>query len=48
MSRPFKTVDYEAARELTVCLGDCLPHDCLACFVVGSVALLNLGSVWSP
>ena len=34
MSRPFKTVDYEAALNQTVRLGDCLPPDHLArCFV---------------
>ncbi len=42
MSRTFKTVDDEAALDLTVRLGDCLPPDHLARFVVDSVALLDL------
>ncbi|MGH2411600.1 MAG: transposase, partial [Chloroflexota bacterium] len=47
MSRTFKTVDYEAARDLTVRLGDCLPPEHLACFVVDSVALLNLSALYA-
>lgn len=47
MSRTFKTVDYEAARDLTVRLGDCLPPDHLACFVVDSVALLDLSALYA-
>jgi hypothetical protein len=42
MSRTFKTVDYAQALDLTVRLGDCLPPDHLARFVVDSVALLEL------
>ena len=34
MSRTFKTVDYAQAPDLTVRLGDCLPPDHLARFVV--------------
>ncbi len=47
MSRSFKTVDYEAARDLTVRLGDCLPPEHLACFVVDSVALLDLSALYA-
>jgi len=47
MSRSFKTVDYEAARDLTVRLGDCLPPEYLACFVVDSVALLDLSALYA-
>jgi len=39
MSRTCNTVDYEVALDLTVRLGDCLPPDHLARFVVDSVAL---------
>ena len=47
MSRTFKTVDYEAARDLRVRLGDCLPPEHLACFVVDSVALLDLSALYA-
>ena len=47
MSRTFKTVDYEAALDLTVRLGDCLPPDHLARFVVDSVALLDLSALYA-
>ncbi len=47
MSRTFKTVDYDAARDLTVRLGDCLPPEHLACFVVDSVALLDLAALYA-
>ncbi|MGH2409461.1 MAG: transposase [Chloroflexota bacterium] len=47
MSRTFKTVDYEAARDLTVRLGDCLPPEHLACFMVDSVALLDLSALYA-
>ena len=47
MSRTFKTVDYEAALDLTVRLGDCLPPDHLARFVVNSVALLDLSALYA-
>src|SRR5437016_1322207 len=42
MSRKFKKVDYDQALDLTVRLGDCLPPDHLARFVVDSVAQLDL------
>jgi len=47
MSRTLKTVDYDQALELTVRLGDCLPPDHLARFVVDSVALLDLSSLYA-
>ncbi len=47
MSRTFKAVDYEAAHDLTVRLGDCLPPDHLACFVVDMVALLDLSALYA-
>ncbi len=47
MSRTFKTVDYEAALDLTVRLGECLPPDHLARFVVDSVALLDLAALYA-
>ena len=47
MSRTFKTVDYDAALDLTVRLGDCLPPDHLARFVVDSVALLDLSALYA-
>ncbi len=47
MSRTFKTVDYNAALDLTVRLGDCLPPDHLARFVVDSVALLDLSGLYA-
>src|SRR2546423_1833721 len=47
MSRIFKTVDYEQALELTVRLGDCLPPEHLARFVVDSVALLDLSALYA-
>jgi transposase len=47
MSRIFKTVNYEQALELTVRLGDCLPPDHLARFVVDSVAQLDLSALYA-
>ncbi len=47
MSRTFKTVNYEQARELTVRLGDFLPPDHLARFVVDSVAQLDLRALYA-
>ena len=40
-------MDYEAALDLTVRLGDCLPPDHLARFVVDSVALLDLSPLYA-
>jgi transposase len=47
MSRTFKTVDYEQALDLSVRLGDCLPPDHLARFVVDSVAQLDLSALYA-
>src|SRR3989442_14378557 len=47
MSRTFKTVNYEQALDLTVRLGDCLPPDHLARFVVDSVAQLDLSALYA-
>jgi transposase len=46
MSRTFKTVNYAQALDLTVRLGDCLPPDHLARFVVDSVAQLDLAKLY--
>src|SRR5450631_640161 len=47
MKRTFKTVDYDQALDLTVRLGDCLPPDHLARFVVDSVALFDLSALYA-
>ncbi len=47
MSRTFKKVDYAQALDLTVRLGDCLPPDHLARFVVDSVSLLDLSALYA-
>ena len=47
MKRTFKTVNYDQALDLTVRLGDCLPPDHLARFVVDSVALLDLSALYA-
>jgi transposase len=47
MSRTFKTVNYEQALDLKVRLGDCLPPEHLARFVVDSVALLDLSALYA-
>jgi transposase len=47
MTRKFKAVDYQATREITVRLGDCLPPDHLACFVVDAVAQLDLSELYA-
>ncbi len=44
MSRTFKTVDYEATLNQTVRLGECLPPDHMARFVVDVIAQLD----WAP
>ncbi len=41
MSRSFKTADYEATLNQTVRLGDCLPPDHLARFIVDVIAQLD-------
>jgi transposase len=47
MDRNFKTVDYQAALDVTVRLGDCLPPDHLARFVVDAVAQLDLSPIYA-
>ena len=47
MSRTFKKVDYDLVLDLTVRLGDCLPSNHLARFVVDSVAQLNLSALYA-
>src|SRR5207247_5679057 len=47
MSRTIKKVDYDQALDLTVRLGDCLPPDHLARFVVDSVAQLDLAALYA-
>ena len=47
MSRQFLTADYEATLEQTVRLGDCLPPDHLARFVVDAIAQLDLRSIYT-
>ncbi len=47
MSRTFKTVDYEATLAQTVRLGDCLPPDHLARFVVDVIAQLDLSAIYA-
>jgi transposase len=44
MSRPFKTVDYDAALDTSVRLRDCLPPTHLACYVADLVAQLDLSA----
>ena len=47
MSRTFKTVNYDQALDLTVRLGDCLPPEHLARFVMDSVAQLDLSALYA-
>jgi len=47
MDRTFKTVDYQAALDVTVRLGDCLPPDHLARFVVDTIAQLDLSAIYA-
>src|SRR6478736_3038225 len=47
MSRTFKTVDYEATLDQTVRLGDCLPPDHLARFIVDVIAQLDLSPIYA-
>jgi len=47
MSRTFKTVDYDATLDLTVRLGDCLPPDHLARFVVDTIGHLDLAAIYA-
>jgi transposase len=47
MSRLFKTVDYAATLDTSVRLGDCLPADHLAHFVVDVIAQLDLAPLYA-
>jgi len=47
MSRKFKTADYDATLDVTVRLGDCLPPDHLARFVVDLIAQLDLSAIYA-
>lgn len=47
MSRTFKTADYDATLDVTVRLGDCLPPDHLARFVVDTIAQLDLSVIYT-
>jgi transposase len=47
MKRTFKTADYDATLEVTVRLGDCLPPDHLARFVVDTIAQLDLSAIYA-
>jgi transposase len=47
MSRSFKTADYDATLDVTVRLGDCLPPDHLARFVVDTIAQLDLTVIYT-
>jgi transposase len=47
MSRSFKTADYDATLDVSVRLGDCLPPDHLAHFVVDTIAHLDLSVIYT-
>lgn len=47
MARKFKTVDYDAALNQTVTLGECLAPNHLARFVVNVIALLDLSGIYA-
>lgn len=47
MSRKFKTADYEATRNSTVTLRECLPPDHLARFIVDVIAQLDLSALYA-
>src|SRR5712691_5429885 len=47
MSRIFKTADYDATLDVTVRLGDCLPPDHLARFVVDTITHLDLSVIYT-
>jgi transposase len=47
MSRKFKTADYDATLDVTVRLGDCLPPNHLARFVVDTIAQLDLATIYA-
>jgi hypothetical protein len=45
MARKFRTVDYDAALNQTVTLGDCLSPNHLARFIVKVIGLLDLSGI---
>jgi len=47
MKRTFKTADYDATLDVTIRLGDCLPPDHLARFVVDTIAHLDLSTIYA-
>lgn len=47
MSRTFKTANYEQMLDLTIRLGDCLPPNHLARFLVEKVAQLDLSALYA-
>jgi transposase len=47
MSRRFKAADYAATLEVTVRLGDCLPPEHLARFVVDALAQMDLSGLYA-
>jgi len=47
MVRRFKTVDYEAALNITVTVGELLPPDHLARFIVNIIARLDLSHIYA-
>jgi len=47
MPRTFRSVDHEAALDLTVRLGDCLPPTHLARFVADTIAQLDLSALYA-
>jgi len=47
MSRTFKTVDYQATLDQTVRLGDCLPPDHLARFIVDVIVQLDFSTIYA-
>jgi transposase len=46
MKRRFKSVDYEATLDVRVRLGDCVPPEHLARFVVDTISQLDLSSIY--
>jgi transposase len=47
MTRQFKTVDYEKSLQQTVTIGDLLPEDHLARFIVKVIAMLDLSAIYA-
>ena len=47
MSRTFRTADYAATLDTSVRLGDCLPPDHLARFVVDTIGQLDLAAIYA-